>query len=237
MKMLRLILVAFTIVVFVYTTNATELVTSDTIIEVKALPKRKKPYPYQPVVLKTSPTALFAGGIFPLTSEYRLTIEMASSRTQSEQLSISLIQKNIFFYLFERTQGTSTNRTFKVSGWRLQYAHKFYLVNRNHYAPYGFYVAPLVSYTNAQVSYGLSRYYSQTYWDFNHFNLDLTIGVQMGKVNRLTLEIYAGAGYKKNTVYYHSNTFKVTPFDTSDFGEFYNSNVHLLFGINIGWSK
>lgn len=210
---------------------------SDTVVKLKPLPVRKKPYPYQPVVIKTSPTAFLAGGIFPLTSEYRLCMEIASSRTQSEQLSLSLIQKNIFFYLAERMDNTSTNRTFKVNGFRIQYAHKFYLVNRNHHAPYGFYFAPLISYTNAQISLGLKRYYSKTYWDFNHFNLDMTFGVQVGKKDRLTLEVYGGIGYKKNTVYYHANTFKVTPYDTGDFGTFYNSNVHLLFGVNVGWSK
>lgn len=236
MKLFRFILIV--LFVFAYISNSRAInFEADTLTPLKPLPKRKKPYPYQPIVIKTSPTALLYGGVFPLTSEYRLSIEMASTRTQSEQLSISLIQKNIIFFLFEKNQGTSTNQTLKVSGWRLQYAHKFYLVNRNHHAPYGFYVAPLVSYTNAQIALGLSRYYSQAYFDFHHFNFDLTMGVQVGKKDRLTLEIYWGAGYKKNTVYYHSSAFKITPYDTSDFGDFYNSNVHLLFGINLGISK
>jgi len=220
-----------------FTAGSTLAQIADSVEQYKPLPKRKKPYPYQPMVVKTSPTAIMAGGVFPLTSEYRFCVELPSSRTQSEQVAFSLIQKNIFWYLYERSEKVTTNRSFKVSGWRLQYAHKFYLVNRNHYAPYGFYVAPLISYTNAHISYGLSRYYSQAYWDFRHFNFDLTIGVQVGKKNALTLELYAGAGYKKNTVYYHSSALKITPYDTSDFGDFYNSNVHLLFGINVGWSK
>lgn len=229
------LLYIFFFIFSVFTIRAQEPV--DSSHQYKPLPKRKKPYPYQPVVIKTSPTAFLAGGVFPLTSEYRLCMEIASSRTQSEQIAISLIQKNVVFFIAEKVEKTSTNRMLKVNGFRLQYAHKFYLVNRNHYAPYGFYIAPLISYTNAQVSLGLNRYFSQIYWDFNHYNFDFTMGFQVGKKNRLTFEMYWGAGYKKNTVYYHSGTFKITPYDTEDFGEYYNSNIHLLFGINIGISK
>jgi len=196
----------------------------------------KKEYPYQPTVFKTSPTAFLWGGIFPFTSEYRLMVEIPSARTQSEQIAISVLGKNIFLSAMENSANVSTDRMLKVKGWRLQYAHKYYLVNRKHHSPYGFYVGPLISYTNAKISIGLNRYYSQAYFDVRNFNANLMMGVQFGKYKRTTMDIYWGIGYKHNEIYYHSNTFKSSVVDTDDFGDYYNSNVNLVFGINLGYS-
>ncbi len=206
-------------------------------IKLAAAPKKKKPYPpLQPLVLKTSPTGFLAGGVPPFTSEYRFTAEITTGRKQSEQVSISYLGKNVIWTAFEKISKQPSSDIFKVSGWRIQYAHKFYLVNRRHHSPFGFYVAPHFSYTNAKVSWGLNRYYHDTYWDIRHLNANLLIGVQMGKIGKLTMDICAGAGYKTNTVYYHATSYRITKYDTSDLGEYYNGHVHLLFDISLGYA-
>lgn len=209
----------------------------DTLV-IKPFVKKQKVYPYQPLVIKTSPTALLYGGVLPFSSEYRIMVEMPSNRTQSEQIAFSIIGKNIIFNQVDKnTPNSLTNRFgFKVSGWRLQYAHKFYLVNRRHHSPYGFYVAPLVSYTTINIAIGSNRFLKTAYYDIRQFNINGIIGVQAGKKNRLTFDVYGGIGYKNNKVYYHTNTYTVTPFDQEDFGDFFNSNVNLVFGINLGYS-
>lgn len=198
--------------------------------------KKKKPYPVQPLVLKTSITGFMHGGVFPFTSEYRFGAEITTGRIQSEQVSISYLGKNVFWAAFEKMSKQSTSDILKVSGWRFQYAHKFYLVNRRHHSPYGFYVAPHFSYANARIALGLNRYYRDTYFDVRHLNANLLIGVQFGKIGRLTMDICGGAGYKENTVYYHATPFRIQKYDTSDFGEYYNGHVHLMFDISLGYS-
>lgn len=198
--------------------------------------KKKKPYPIQPLVLKTSITGFMYGGVFPFTSEYRFGAEITTGRIQSEQVSISYLGKNVFWAGFEKISKLGTSDILKVSGWRFQYAHKFYLVNRRHHSPYGFYVAPHFSYANARIALGLNRYYHNSYFDIRQFNANLIIGVQFGKIGRLTMDICGGAGYKNNTAYYRYSSYRIEAYDTSEFGEYYNGHVHLMFDISLGYS-
>jgi hypothetical protein len=190
-----------------------------------------------PIVLKTSPTAIAWGAIFPpFTSEYRLVTEISSGKRQSEQLGISWLGVNIFWKMYEKAAKVPASDYIKVGGWRVQYAHKFFWIGRRHYAPFGFYVAPTVSYASARVAIGLNRYYNQKYFEFRNFNINGIIGVQAGKTDRVTFDIYAGLGYKTNKVFYHVAPNKYLPYDTSDFGELYNSHLNGVFGINIGYA-
>ncbi len=193
---------------------------------------KKKPSYIQPLVLKTSPTAFLWGGVFPFTSEYRFAIEINSSRTQTEQLSLSWLGKGLFI----RTANLALNRDINVIGWRVQYAHKFYLIRKKKVAPYGFYVAPLISYATAQISSGKKSSNHGSYLDFRHFNINAIAGIQIGKLHRLTFDAYAGLGYKKNKVFYHSPSNKLSPYDTKDLGELYNTPLNAVFGINLGYS-
>jgi len=197
----------------------------------KLIAPERKGY-YQPLVIKTSPTALLWGGIFPYTTEFRLMLEVTSSRTQSEQVSISYLGPNFLL----ATVAAVSNIKFKASGWRLQYAHKFYLIRKKKFAPYGFYVAPLVSYANARIFLGRQSYYKREYLDFRHFNINAIIGIQIGKFHRVTMDSYVGLGYRKNRVYAHYANNTVVPRNTADFGELYNLPLNAVFGINLGYS-
>jgi hypothetical protein len=226
----------FSLIIYICSFSCSAFELSDTIITKKDKPKNnlKSKIFVPPLVIKTSPTAFLAGAIIPYTSEYLFMVEVSSGKRQSEQIGISYLGKNWFLRAYENQ--IKMKNYFMVTGWKIQYAHKFFWIGRRHYAPYGFYVAPMISYSNARIALGLKRYYQHAYFDFRHFNINGIIGVQAGKLNRVTLDVYAGAGYKVNKVFYHSGDFQLLPYDTKDFGEFYNSHVNLLFGINLGYS-
>lgn len=209
----------------------------DTII-VKPIEKKKKPYPaLQPLILKTSASGFLAGGsVLLFTSEYRFCAEITTGRKQSDQVAVSYLGKNVVWTLAEKTSNSPANDILKVKGVRLQYTHKFYLVNRRHQAPFGFYFGPHFSYTNAKIFLGLNRYYHNTYFDVKHVNADLIFGVQVGKPGRVTLDISAGGGWKSNTINYHHNSYKITPYDPKDIGEYYNGHVHLFFDLSFGYA-
>jgi len=187
-----------------------------------------------PLVLKTSPTALLWGGVFPYTAEYRFMMEITSGRTSSQQLAVSYLGRNLFLTPLLKAAGI--NDVYKVNGWRVQYALKLFWIGRKKHAPYGFYVGPLVSYANARMAIGLNNYYRQAYYDCRNFNINGIIGVQAGKMDRVTIDFYAGLGYKNNKMFYHHSSYKITPYDTKDFGAMYNSHLNGVFGINIGYS-
>jgi hypothetical protein len=193
---------------------------------------KAKPVYYQPIVLKTSPTAFLWGGVFPLTSEYRFVIEINSGRAQSEQLSLSWLGKGIFV----RTAFGLLNQDIDVTGWRVQYAHKFYLIRKTKFAPYGFYVAPLVSYADAHISSGKKSHNRGAYLDFRNFNINAIVGIQIGKLHRLTFDSYAGLGYRKNQIFYHYANGRTVPYDSKQFSDLYALPLNGVFGINLGYS-
>jgi len=203
-------------------------------IRIKSGPPPKKEYPLQPLILKTNPLAILWGPI-PFTAEYRLVAEITTGRRQSSQIGISYLTTSPVWKLIETAAKIPSKYHLKIKGWRIQVAHKFYLIGRKKYAPFGFYISPNISYSNAQISIGLQRYYRQNYLDFRHFNASILVGVQMGRNSRFTMDIFSGLGYKKNTVLFHASSTLIIPYDTEDFGDFYNSNIKLVFGINFGY--
>jgi len=231
----KIITYYFSFILAVCSLSAHTFVASDTIINKKEkAPSLKSKIFVPPLVLKSSPTSFLAGAVFPYTSEYLFMMEVTSGKRQSEQFGISYLGKNWFLRAYENS--IQMKNTFIVNGWKVQYAHKFFWIGRRHYAPFGFYFAPMISYSNARISLGLKRYYEHAYFDFRHFNINGIIGVQAGKINRVTLDIYGGFGYKTNKVFYHSGDFTFSPYDTKDFGEVYNSHFNALFGINVGYA-
>lgn len=195
----------------------------------------KKQYYSQPLLLKSNPLAALWGPI-PFTGEYRLMVEITTGRTRSAQAGISFLGKSIAYRIVEQATKVPPFYQLKVNGWRVQAAYRFYLISKRKYAPFGFYVSPTVSYSNARMSIGLERYYQQVYYDFRHFNSSLLIGVQMGRNSKITMDIFTGVGYKKNTVFYHISDARIIPYNTGDFGKYYNLPVKFTFGINFGYA-
>jgi hypothetical protein len=195
----------------------------------------KKQYYTQPLLLKSNPLATLWGPI-PFTGEYRLMAEITTGRTRSAQAGISYLGKSLIYSIVEQATKTPSFYRLKVSGWRVQAAYRFYLISKRKYAPFGFYVSPGVSYSNARIAIGLERYYQQVYFDFRHFCSSVVVGVQVGRNAKITMDIFTGVGYKRNLVFYHINNSKVLPYDTEDFGDYYNWPVKYIFGINFGYS-
>ena len=203
----------------------------------KACSKKTISYPQQPIIIKTNPAAILWGPIV-LTSEYRVMIEMPSSKNQAMQFGISYLGKSPIWSAFEKQVNlTSIHKIhFVVTGLRVQVANKFYLVRKKYGSPFGFYVSPLVSYSNARISISRATAYRNSYYDVTQFSASIIAGVQVGRNKKFTADLFGGIGYKKNTWYHHLNSHRVIPFDTEDFGDFYNSPVKLTLGINFGWA-
>ena len=201
-------------------------------IRLKPVPVPKKEYRPQPLLIKSNPLPILWGPI-PFSAEYRFVVEITSGRTQSDQVGISYLGTSSIWKIIEKAAKVPSKYQLEVEGWRLQVAHRFYLISRRQYAPFGFYVSPLVSYSTATIGV---RYYKQNYLDFAHFNANLLVGVQMGRNSNFTMDMFAGLGYKKNTVLIHVNSHRIIPYDTSDLGEFYNSHLKLILGFNFGWA-
>ncbi len=201
----------------------------------KAEEKKKDKIIKQPFILKTNPLAILWGPI-PYTAEYRIVAEITTGRTQSEQFGISYIDKSVIYGILEKVVGVPAIEQYKVKGWRIQYAHRFYLISRKRYAPYGFFVSPALSYSDARISVSLDRYYRENYFDFRHINAAILIGVQVGRTSRFSMEVFGGIGIKKNIVQFHANMAQVSDYDTKDFGTIYNSPLKITLGMNMGWS-
>lgn len=197
--------------------------------------KVKKQYYKQPLLLKSNPMAVLWGPI-PFTAEYRIVAEVTSGRKRSAQLGISYLGKSLLWKMVEDATKTPARYQFKINGWRLQAGYRLYLNGKSRYAPFGFYVSPTVSYSNARISIGLNNYYKQVYYDFRHFNANLLMGVQLGRKADITMDIFTGIGYKENRVFYHANNTHIIPYDTEEFGAFYNGPIKLVFGINFGYA-
>lgn len=230
----------YTIIAFLFalSANAYTFAPADTIVYKKDRKETLKGKIFDsPLVLKTSPTGLIWGGIFPFTSEYRLLGEITTSRTQSDQVGVSYLGKNLLYKIVEKAINTPTTEIYKVSGWKLQYAHKFYLLTKRMHAPTGFFFGPLIAYSYAHVSIGLSRYYTHTYYDFHNFNANMIAGVQIAKRDRISFELYIGGGYKNNTLFYHASTTRYAQLDTTDFlWTPYTTHLNAVFGLNLGYA-
>jgi hypothetical protein len=197
--------------------------------------KVKKQYYQQPLLLKSNPLAMLWGPI-PFTAEYRLVAEITTGRTRSVQFGISYLDKSPLWSMYEKASNTPSYYELKVKGWRIQAAYRLYLISRKRYAPFGFYISPSISYSDAHISIGLERYYREVYFDFRHFNSTMQIGVQVGRNSNITMDIFAGIGYKSNIVYYHATDSYIIKYNTKDFGTFYNNHLKLVFGINFGYA-
>lgn len=234
---LQKIIGCFLFSLLLYSANAHTLSPADT-IRLKPVVKKTTPYPHQPVLIKTNPFSVLWGPV-PLTAEYRLMIEMPSSKNQSLQFGISYLGKSPIWALVEKKSKTGFHPLdFVITGLSIQVANKFYFERKKNGSPFGYYIAPEFCYSNAHISLSKFRAYRKTYIDATQLSANIIIGHQVGRgaKKRFTTDVYAGLGYKKNIWIYHANTFTTGPYNTSDFGKFFNSDVKVSFGINLGWA-
>lgn len=184
-------------------------------------------------VIKTNPFPIIWSSI-PLTSEFRYVQEVPVARFQSTQIGFSYLGKSPVLSIIESTNrqlsGNQSEPRLKVSGFRMQFCHKFFLM-RDEYAPLGPYIAPHISYATAKFSTDYARMFDY-YVQATHFNVNVLLGYQVEGMDWYVVDIFTGLGYKKNTWEQH-NPSKSVPFDVTDF-KYYNSPVKLTLGFNIG---
>ncbi len=206
---------------------------TDTIRLKVSAQKKISSYPRQPIIIKTNPSAILWGPIL-FSAEYRVMVEMPSSRTQAMQFGISYLGKSPLWAIMEKQTKTGWQPHFVVNGFRIQIANKFYLIQRRRGSPFGFYIAPQVSYSNAHIALSKYRAYKKTYIDATQWSANILVGVQVGRNKRFTADVFAGLGYKKNIWTYHATSYRVGPYDTQDFGTLFNSPLKLTLGLNLG---
>lgn len=187
-------------------------------------------------VIKTNPLAILWGSI-PLTAEYRVMIELTSSKNQSDQIGISYLGKSPVLELFE--DSIENLDLLIVRGIRFQGAHKFYInrpggplgLSYSEYAPHGFYISPHLSYSSVKFSTKAANS-RDVFIKVTHFNANLLFGYQLIP-GFWAFDIFAGLGYKKNNWIEHDQQNSINK-NTSDFGKYYNSPVKLNLGFNVG---
>lgn len=200
----------------------------------QAIERPVNPQPYS-LVLKTNPLPILWGPVF-FTSEYRFINEFVVAPNQSSQIGISFLGKSPIFSLFDNAFNQNNQLKVMVRGFRFQLSHRFYL-NRaigisNDYAPEGFYIGPLFSYSTARYTNRYLNLYD-IYVRSTHVNLNLIGGYQLFLPDDFVIDVFAGMGYKENT-WVENTPPTFTPINTEDFGPFYNSNLKIILGFNIG---
>lgn len=184
-------------------------------------------------VTKTNPFTPLWGNI-PFTAEYRIVQELATAKKQSLEISASYLGKSLILTLLKSFDTTKTIEKLTVGGIRFQIAYKLYLSSaRDRYAPEGFYIAPHLSYSYANISNRFLRNKNE-YLQIVHFNTNMLCGYQFIILDDFIVDLFCGIGYKKNNWYEYDPVKGLQNFNTDDMGFFYNSPVKFILGFNVG---
>jgi hypothetical protein len=205
----------------------------------RKLPEVDFPQQYS-MVIKTNPFPMVLGPI-PFTSEFRLANEFVVAPNQSSQISIAYLGKGYAYNLLTGSNNRMPSATI-VRGFRIQVSHRIFLnkvlesigFTMPEYAPEGFYIGPLFSYSTAKFSdrYNINfdRYYRIT-----HTNLNLVFGYQLITYHNISMDFFTGFGYKEN-VWLDHTTRNPNPMPTPRITPNYASNLKLLLGMNFGYA-
>ena len=165
--------------------------------------------PEQPsIILKTNPGTILMGPIF-FTSEYRLAAEIPVKLHNGVQVAVSYLGKNILLSLFNKdtTQyGIPTKGVpIVVSGFRVQFTYKRYVFEKLFgNDPYGVYIALHYSFSKAKLTLDrLNLFREYIYAAFE--NYDVITGYQFKFLNKITVDLFAGLGYKNNLYGFFKN--------------------------------
>lgn len=183
-------------------------------------------YPPVRVLLKTSLLSPFYWQI-PLTGEYRLVSEMMIGRRQSLSAGASYLTRSLIFAISQRANKGSD--IVNANGFRIQGSYRYYLVNRN-YRPEGLFVSLHSSLARVRFNY---KNYNEDYQILQHFNVNVLFGAQFLIADKVSLEFFAGPGYKYNLYQDYARTgYQV--FDFDQLTDNYYRHFKMNAGINIG---
>lgn len=182
--------------------------------------------------IKTNPLAMIVGTTL-YSSEYRIVLENTTEKNQSIQIGASYLSTNSILKSEAKADTNFKNgETIILRGFRVQASYRFYLADA---APNGFYVAPHVSYSIANLMLKFNNtVYHNTYYRLTYLNYSGMIGYQ-GILNRtLVFDVFLGLGYRDNKFEYIKNgTF--TLLDAKGL-YFFPENIKVYLGFNVGYA-
>lgn len=195
-------------------------------------------------IFKTNPLSLISGEIPLLTSEYRGLLEYVPDYKSSYTAGISFYTMGpILKAAFEQDSSMKgsgfTVQDFALLGYRAQLGYRIYpqgMGSKNAidgtFPPKGFFLFGLVSYSDARLFLRSNR---SNQIQFSHFNITANTGYQFVIDDVFTIEVYLGAGYKKNQINEISRTNSRSI--SNQLGEesfIYDNNLKINFGFNFG---
>lgn len=179
-------------------------------------------YPHN--VIKINPLAAIIGQN-PFTGELRLTYERAIGKSMASFIAVSY-NVQAAFKIKRLLPDSLQNFTIKkVSGFRIQVGHKFYLTKFS-IPVKGFYLAPHISYNTTKFDIQTDTMYNVT---AVLFNVNILTGYQIITGGSFAFDIFTGLGYKSNT------------WEVYDAGRFLalketKSGLKISFGFNFGYA-
>jgi hypothetical protein len=183
---------------------------------------------------KSSPFAVFGGGVFPFTSEFRIAQEFTTHPYQSTQIGFSVLRKSPLIFLLEDTAFNQRGDRFTVKGWKFNLAKRYYLRSKS-YAPYGVYISPSFTIASAVISteFAQKRGY---YIKATNYDASILMGAQPIIKEFFAIDMYVGLGYINRVWNEHYDVqHKRRAIDTREvLGPFWTP-VKISAGMNFGF--
>lgn len=156
-------------------------------------------------LLKTNPFPVLSGPIL-LTSEYRLLYETPITHDQSITAGMSYLNKNLIITIFSPID-SAFNQIWKsliIRGFRGQLIYKYFLYNsevpKKKYGPLGVYIGSSLSYSSVKISEEFANRRYNYYMKISYFNINALFGFQYILFRNISIDLFAGLGYKNNIV-------------------------------------
>jgi hypothetical protein len=181
--------------------------------------------------IKTNPLAALGGPIWliivPITGEYKLLFEAATTQKQSIQIGASYLGPSLLINLDKLTASDSLEISgINTNGFRGQAMYKFFL-SRDLSAPEGFYVGPHFSYALATI---VNKDNKEDKVKASKMNINGILGYQLITQGGFTFDIYTGLGFKMKKWDYKNED--LTSFDL---GNSKNAPA-VTFGMSFGYA-
>ncbi len=181
--------------------------------------------------VKTNPLAALGGPfwvtIIPITGEYKINFEVATTKKQSFQLGASYLGPSVLINLEEISSSSEEEvGGVKINGFRLQGTYKFF-VTRNTTSPEGFYVGPYISYASMKME---NKDFTEDNVSGKKITYDAVLGYQLITEGGFTMDVFTGFGLRTLKWDYEDE-------DVTTFEVFKSKNAgHVALGFSFGFA-
>jgi hypothetical protein len=190
-----------------------------------------------PYIFKTSPGHMLSGPVPLLTAEYGVLFETPISKRTSLEVGISAIGKGLGLFILEKNLSQPYHSvSFLVKGIELQIAYKWYLSKTKHQAPKGFYLSPLIKFSQGGIGQAYDYRIKDNYVSFTNYSINMIYGFQKIRTSGrgFVIDSFFGLGYKKNIAERHYSAGYSVPYNLNQTG-YYASPVSIVVGLYFGW--